>query len=49
MNDVVELNCREAYTGIPDAFLIQLNTLIYVLQKLCGFTVRAFLISEEEP
>ena len=41
--DELQIDCLQKYNGKLDAFTINLNTLIYVLQKYCGFQVNSFM------
>jgi hypothetical protein len=36
-------NCFEEFNGEIDLFTLFYNTVIYVLQKKCGFKVRSFI------
>lgn len=46
--DTLVLECWDECKNELDAFTIQINTLIYTLQKSCGFKLRTFLISDGE-
>ena len=44
----IDFDCKEEYTNVLDSFIIELNALIYVLQKECGFQLRIFMFSYEK-
>ncbi len=42
--ELMELECINKTSGLIDAFTIQYNAIIYTLQKVCGFRVKAFVL-----
>lgn len=43
----LELECIHEWIGLMDIFWLQYNTILYVLQSVCGFRVKAFLLYDE--
>lgn len=45
---VLQLNCLYEIDGILDAFKLEYNTILLILQRICGFNVRSFLLYNKE-
>lgn len=40
--------CYDEKINILDGFTLSFNAIIYMLQRICGLTVRAFIVHSEE-
>jgi hypothetical protein len=43
-SEPLEIACTHRREKVLDLFTIQLNTIIYILQRICGFRLRTFLL-----
>jgi len=43
----MDIDCKYEATDKIDTFMVKYNMLMIVLQRLCGFRVRSFILEDE--
>lgn len=46
--ELMELECINSLNGMLDSFTLVYNSIIYTLQHICGFRVKAFVLYDKE-
>lgn len=42
------LDCVHQFIGLLDSFSLLYNTILYMLQRICGFRVKAFILYDKQ-
>lgn len=46
--ELLELECINSLNGMLDSFTVTYNTIVYTLQHVCGFRVKAFVLYDKD-